>query len=322
MKVKSCFGSQILKYGLLFLLSFILIMGFEFGTSLAQSPGKHPFGKTEKSQLKLKQPVQPVLQRNNPPLVEQYEVFTNGSFESGDFSGWMTEEISDPFIWLQVSTAGYDPGNGLFTSQPVDGEYSMIHGWEGDGPGTIRLAQDVILPPGTVSLEFDYRAGWDLYSYGGTQSRYFLVTVEPSGGGDPLLSETLLTGVAGVREPDTGPLHGTVDISAFADSSVRISFDWLVLGSWQGPSFFELDNIYVIPVDSGPRISVIPADHDFGLLPVDTDSKPLPVTIRSMGSESLTISAISDPGSPFVLSNMPNLPLVIPPGGMETFEVT
>ena len=46
------------------------------------------------------------------------------------------------------------------------------------------------------------------------------------------------------------------------------------------------------------------------------------VTIRSVGSENLTVSGISDPGSPFSLSNIPSLPVVITPGESETFEVT
>jgi len=321
MKEARSFLNQILKSGLLLILSCVLIIDFESSALWAQSTGKPLFGKSEKSRLKQRQAVQPVLYRNNPPLIKQYEVFTNGSFESGDFSGWITEDISDPFISLQVAGAGLDPGYGLFTSEPTDGYYNMVNGWEGAGPGTIRIAQDVLLPPGALTLEFDYRAGWDLYIYGATQSRSFLVNIEPVGGGDPLQTETILTAEPGTRVPDSGPLHGSVDISAFADSSVRISFDWFVQGNWTGPSFFQLDNVFIIPVDTSSQIMVSRTDINFGSLPVSYNSAPIPVTIRSVGTENLTLTSITDPESPFSLINLPSLPVVIPPGGAETFEV-
>ena len=62
---------------------------------------------------------------------------------------------------LRVGGAGLTPGSGLFTSAPTEGKFACLHGFDGF-PGTIRVAQDFAVPAGTNTLQFDYRAGWDL----------------------------------------------------------------------------------------------------------------------------------------------------------------
>ena len=81
----------------------------------------------------------------------------NCGFETGNFSGWVTQDLSDPLFPLQVGGAGLSPGFGLFTSDPPQGVFAALTGFDGNGPGTIRVAQDVVLPPGADTLVFDYR---------------------------------------------------------------------------------------------------------------------------------------------------------------------
>jgi choice-of-anchor B domain-containing protein len=82
--------------------------------------------------------------------------------------------------------------------------------------------------------------------------------------------------------------------------------------------------LYVLQLEQeqGPQIAVTPIPVDFGKVEVGTTSDVLTVTIRNFGTEDLTISAISDPGAPFSLSGALPLPMVIPPTGFETFELT
>ena len=80
----------------------------------------------------------------------------NCSFESG-FSSWVVADLSGPFFPLTVGPAGVNPGFGLFTSAPTDGTMAALNGWGGNGPGTISIAQDVTLPAGVTTVEFDYR---------------------------------------------------------------------------------------------------------------------------------------------------------------------
>ncbi len=50
---------------------------------------------------------------------------------------------------------------GLFLSieKPM---FAALHGFDGDGPGTIKIFQDIVLPPGTTTLQFDYRGAWEV----------------------------------------------------------------------------------------------------------------------------------------------------------------
>ena len=225
-------------------------------------------------------------------------IFNNGGFETGDLSGWITQDVTNPFYPLQVGTNGIDVSYGLFISDPVEGKYAVLHGWDGD-PGTISLAQDITLPSNAQTLEFDYRAGWNLDLGGATQDRNFIINIEPSGGGIPLKSDTVLTAVAPTINDDTGDLHGSIDLSAYANSSVRISFYWTVPESRTGPAFFQLDNVFIRY--TGPQI-IVTKNIDFWHIEAGTSSSPRTITISSVGTDTCTVSGISNPGSPFSLN--------------------
>ena len=169
-------------------------------------------------------------------------------------SGWVTQDLSIPFFALTVDGAGVSPGFGFFLSDPTQGVFAALTGFDGNGPGTIRIAQDVVLPPGSTDLIFDYQCAWDLLNEAqATLDRTFEVNIEESGGGALLQSDLILTAQAGTTAiPDSGGnLVGMVDVSAFAGQSVRISFDWFVPEDFSGPAFCQLDNVSVevIPVN-------------------------------------------------------------------------
>jgi M6 family metalloprotease-like protein/uncharacterized repeat protein (TIGR01451 family) len=170
----------------------------------------------------------------------------NCSFELG-FTGWITQDMSTPFFPLQVAGAGMSPGFGLFSSEPTDGNSAVLHGFDGDGPGWIRIAQDIDLPTSAASLVFDYRAAWDLvnYSFPGAGDRLFEVNIEPPGGGAPLQTTSVLTATVSTVITDTANLTGIVDLSSFAGSPVRVAFDWYIPDDFTGPGFFQLDNVLV-----------------------------------------------------------------------------
>ena len=69
--------------------------------------------------------------------------------------------------------------------------------------------------------------------------------MEPSGGGTPIATIPVLNVPVGTFVPDTGPLHGAVDLSPAAGNAVRVSFDWFIPDSFSGPGFFQLDNVYL-----------------------------------------------------------------------------
>ncbi|MFQ5649747.1 MAG: FlgD immunoglobulin-like domain containing protein [bacterium] len=218
----------------------------------------------------------------------------NGSFETGDFSSWTTQDMSSPFFPLSVEGAGITPGFGFFSSEPTDGDFAAIHGFDGDGPGTIRIAQDVTVPPSALFLEFDYRAAWDLLTFGATQDRTFEVNIEPAGGGTPLHTELILTAVSGTQEMDTGPQTGVVDMSPFAGQDVRISFDWHIPETFSGPGFFQLDNVICNFISSPPVVAtvncpMIPEGCPFDVeVTVDMSGSPPPDDLLGSFSSILT----------------------------------
>ncbi len=159
----------------------------------------------------------------------------NTSFESGDFTGWTTQDLTIP------SPPGLIVGIGIWP--PTDGTFTVRHSFDGNGPGVIRVSQDMALPPGTSTLQFDYRAAWDFFGFGATLDRTFTVHLEPAGGGPPMQSDLILTVPAGDVMFDTGDLVGTVEVSAFAGSTVHVAFEWDVPEDHTGLAAFQLDNI-------------------------------------------------------------------------------
>src|SRR5204863_118296 len=77
--------------------------------------------------------------------------FQNCGFETGDFTSWVTQDVAAPFVPLHVGGAGETPGFGFFTSRPTEGTKAALHGFDGSGPGHIRVAQDVALPAGSTT---------------------------------------------------------------------------------------------------------------------------------------------------------------------------
>jgi hypothetical protein len=197
----------------------------------------------------------------------------NGSFETGDFTGWMVKELtstSNPSLPLSVHGAGVEyPAPQFiawpyildyFASAPSDGQWAALNDFNGDDPETSgasqyvnrrELYQDVTLPATTTTIEFDYRAAWELFRFGSTRDRTFTVEVEPAGGGTTLLSRTILVAPNLTIEEDTDNpsggvgdyLPGLVDLSALASQSVRLKFVWNIPEPGTGFGFFQLDNI-------------------------------------------------------------------------------
>jgi hypothetical protein len=186
--------------------------------------------------LTLVEPVDPPCGSSSP--------FLDCGFETG-LASWITQDVRSSYVPLRADGAGVTAGFGFFGSIPPEGSLAALHGFDGDGPGHIELAQDVTLPGGAV-LEFDYRAAWNLTDFcSGCANRTFDVRVEPPGGGTPLATTRILTATAGTTVLDTGNQTGAVDLGAFGGHAVRIVFDWLVPESFTGPGFFQLDAVRV-----------------------------------------------------------------------------
>lgn len=177
----------------------------------------------------------------------------NGGFETANIAGWTVNDISFPYSPVRVRPAGYRPSALFFTNAPTEGRFALVHGFDGIGPGTIRVAQDISVPLGRPALTFDYRAAWNLRN--AIYDRTISVVIEPPGGGLPLDFVTFVRATAGTFNSDTGPKSSSIDLTPYAGRSVRISFDAEVPEAGRGPGFFELDNVALISSEAPVIVS-------------------------------------------------------------------
>ena len=85
-------------------------------------------------------------------------------------------------------------------------------------------------------------------------------------------------------------------------------------GTWFGEISFE--------ALVGPQIGVSPMAVNFGQVFLGNTAGPVTVTIVNNGNQDLVVSDISDPGAPFIMSNVPVLPLTLGLGETATFDVS
>jgi hypothetical protein len=188
----------------------------------------------------------------------------NGSFENG-FTGWITNDLASPLTPLQVATNGFNNGF-FFSTQATDGQYSLVSGFDGAGPGTISFAQDI----GTVDitsrwLSFDYRAAWQMLPPdGATQDRTFNLVIEPGGGGPAIGSFLILTAKA-LTSDDTGFQSPSLDLSPYMGEDIRLSFEFYIPEFFTGPGFMEVDHIQLSDVPE-PSTLVLAGAFTAGLV--------------------------------------------------------
>jgi hypothetical protein len=189
------------------------------------------------------------------------DIINNGSFETGDLSGWGVSDwinFDSPWYSWAVVDDGVSPGFGFFASSATNGAHSAVHHFDGNGPGAIRLFQNI----GTIDssyclLTFDYRVAWDMLNYSGSVlPRTFSVSIYDSTIFGTLEVYEIFSAAAGTLNLDTGSLRGSIDLNSFQGKSVGVSFDFYVPERYTGPAFFQLDNVALTSV-SEPPLTVV-----------------------------------------------------------------
>jgi hypothetical protein len=180
----------------------------------------------------------------------------NGSFESGDFSGWNVSTVSTggagtPFAPWTVSQAGAGgfSSYGIATTSPQAGVYDAWNGFDGAGPMEYRMYQDVTVPSsGMPNLTWKDRAQWN-FCCGATVGRTYSVQLR-----NPV-TNAVLTTLYTFSTPTTAGYHDSgwlahgSDLSSYAGQKVRLYFLEVIPENFTGPGQIEFD---AISLGNGP----------------------------------------------------------------------
>jgi len=171
------------------------------------------------------------------------ELLTNGSFESGDFSGWTTTQPTVPLTpWLSATAAD----RGFFDSaSPQDGTHDALHGFDG-APGAYTLTQQVTFPAvSAATLAWKDRYQYNIRGAARTVEVRILDTA------DTLLATPYSLGI-GPGTGDSGWQDHAVDVAGFSGRTVRVQFYFNVPENFTGPAQAELDAISLLVTPQPP----------------------------------------------------------------------
>ena len=172
------------------------------------------------------------------------ELITNGSFETGNFTGWTAVNGAGTWVPWHVVTAGYSNGFSAPAS-PQHGTRVALHGVTGNAGATFTLTQDVTIPPAsTASLHWRHRFQMDHLTFcGSCGTATFAVEVLNTSNVllDTFYSDTVGSGVY----RDTGWLIYNRTMTQYAGQTIRLRFRTHASATLQGPGQLELDAISV-----------------------------------------------------------------------------
>ncbi len=201
----------------------------------------------------------------SPASAATTSLLTNGSFETGDFTGWTasaTDGCSGWQVYASPASPCFSGGFGFPGSiSSVDGNDFASVTWDGAGDMDPELTQTVTIPANTTdTLTWSDNTSWDLCPFGAREPGCV--------GRDPHRLER--AGVApDVHDgrPDIGNTgwvsHG-LDLSAFAGHTVGIRFHLTVPQDFTGPAIYSLDNVALtsVALTGGPTAQISsPADN-------------------------------------------------------------
>ncbi|MBN1476523.1 DUF11 domain-containing protein [Candidatus Sumerlaeota bacterium] len=180
---------------------------------------------------------------------------TNGSFETGDFSGWTAVTTqgagSVEYLPYRIATGGMGAGI-VLPGVPADGTFFAQNGFDGGAGLMYDLYQEIAIPAGATRVELSWaeRIQWDMFNFmGSTVSREYAVTVQPGGGGAPLATLFEME-LPPATLGDTGYVNHTEDVLAavpgLPGQTVRFNWHEMIPETMTGPGQFDLDAISLL----------------------------------------------------------------------------
>lgn len=172
------------------------------------------------------------------------QCLTNGGFEDGNYSGWVVNDLSMPFLAANVSCAPLNFGNafGLNTITPSEGSCFAYNGFDGNA-GVITTCHECVISDDICSatFSFDYWVAYNLADFDANIDRMLDVTVDNGIGTST--SMFVYNAPAGTIEPGTGWINETFDLFSYIGQTVEICFTETIPEDMTGPALIAFDNV-------------------------------------------------------------------------------
>ena len=208
------------------------------------------------------------------------ELVSNGSFETGTFSGWTATIVGSPFIPWLISPAGAGSGFSMATTQPQDGVRDAWNGFDGTAGTVFTVYQDITIPQFLAApaiLDWHERLQWNFALTGtATQPRTYEVQLRDTSNAVLATLYSFSTGTAHVLG-DSGWQSHSVDVSTYAGSTIRLFYGESIPETFTGPGQFELD---AVSLDVADFVSV--DDCNTGVLNRAIDSSTLQQVVTAL----------------------------------------
>lgn len=188
------------------------------------------------------------------------ELITNGSFETGTFTGWTAVNAAGSWFSWQTVTAGFTTGFNSPASPQV-GTRAAFNGITANAGGVYTLSQDVTIPAAsTASLTWRHRYQLDYATFcSGAACGTATYSVQILNTSNVLLQTLYTTTTTGGTISDTGWFSGIALLNQYAGQTIRIRFRTNVTATLAGPGSLEIDGVSVqspaIPTSANATIS-------------------------------------------------------------------
>lgn len=175
-------------------------------------------------------------------------LIANGSFETGDFSGWTTSSTTGCQGWEVLSSPSstfcFHGKYGCPSSiSAAKGSHFADVTWDGAGGSDPMLSQTVVLPRDSkVKLSWSDNTCWNLRIAPVTMARVEYVDILNGSGSAILHSYTIQT-LRPHTKGHTGWVSRNLALSRYAGKTVQIRFRLTVPESFSGPANFAIDAI-------------------------------------------------------------------------------
>ena len=180
----------------------------------------------------------------SPRPAKAVELITNGSFETGDFTGWTRTNAAGSWMDWQNNVAGAGGGfNPPYVTAPQHGTRSVWNGITATANQEYTMYQQITIPVGTASISWRERVQMNLADFCMTAaacgSAFYFVEITNTSN---VVLQTLYSVTAPpLTKTDTGWKVHHINLNAYSGQTIRIRFRDYATQTFQGPGQAEIE---------------------------------------------------------------------------------